>query len=122
MFVTPHEHDKTVIFGFRSNKVRFGAEVLPEWALIWLMSPNGRAEIERVSSSTAGLLTLSTGKVRRLPLPLPPVAAQRKLVDEVERRLSLVRSVEAQVNANFIRVRALRGATLKKAFESYNLE
>ena len=49
-------------------KVRLGAEVLPEWALIWMLSPTGRHEIEKVSASTSGLHTLSVGKVSRLPI------------------------------------------------------
>lgn len=33
-------------------------EVLPEWALIWMLSPGGRYEIEQMASSTSGRHTL----------------------------------------------------------------
>jgi type I restriction enzyme, S subunit len=97
-------------------KVRLAADVLPQWALNWLLSPDGRREIERVSSSTAGLHTLSTGKISRLPIPVPPLAEQRRIVAEVDRRLSIVREVEAEVNANLKRAERLRQATLARAF------
>lgn len=97
-------------------KVRFGAAVMPQWALMWLLSPSGRREIENVSSSTSGLHTLSTGKVSQLPIPVPPLEVQRILIDEVDRRLSIVRGVEAQVEANLKRAQALRQAVLAKAF------
>jgi type I restriction enzyme S subunit len=97
-------------------KVRFGSRVKPQWALIWLLSPGGRHEIESVSSSTSGLHTLSTGKVARLPIPVPPVAEQRRIVAEVDRRLSIVREVEAEVDANLKRAQALRQAVLAQAF------
>jgi type I restriction enzyme, S subunit len=61
-----------------------------------------------VSSSTSGLHTLSTGKVSRLPIPVPPVEEQRGIVAEVDRRLSSVREVEAEVDANLKRPGALR--------------
>ncbi|WP_300338614.1 restriction endonuclease subunit S [Accumulibacter sp.] len=97
-------------------KVRFSDEVLPKWALTWLLSPGGRHEIEQVSSSTSGLHTLSTGKVARLPFPLPPLAEQHRIVAEVDRRLSIVREVESEVDANLKRAQVLRQATLAKAF------
>lgn len=97
-------------------KVRFGSHVTPQWALTWLLSPGGRREIESMSSSTSGLHTLSTGKVARLPIPVPPVADQHRIVAEVDRRLSIVREVEAEVDANLKRAqavlaRAFAGAT-----------
>lgn len=97
-------------------KVRFRAEVLPEWALLWLLSPRGHHEIGQVSSSTSGLHTLSTGKVSRLPLPLPSYAEQQQIVAEVDRRFSFVRELEAEVDANLKRAQALRQATLSRAF------
>lgn len=97
-------------------KVRFGVRVTPRWALTWLLSPAGRQEIEGVSSSTSGLHTLSTGKVARLPIPVPPVIEQHRIVAEVDRRLSIVREVEAEVDANLKRAQALRQAVLARAF------
>jgi len=99
-------------------KVRFGSRVTPHWALTWLLSPGGRHEIEQVSSSTAGLHTLSTGKVARLPIPIPPVREQHRIVAEVDRRLSIVREVEAEVDANLKRAQALRQSVLERAFSS----
>ena len=97
-------------------KVRLAADVLPQWALIWLLSPDGRREIERVSSSTAGLHTLSTGKISRLPIPVPPLTEQHRIVAEVDRSLSIVREVEAEVDANLQRAHALRQAVLRRSF------
>ena len=97
-------------------KVRLGPEVEPPWALNWLLSPGGRHEIEQVSSSTSGLHTLSTGKIGRLPIPLPPIVQQRQIVAEVDRRLSIVREVEAEVDANLKRAQALQQAVLARSF------
>ena len=51
-----------------------------------------------------------------ITVPLPPYPEQLRIVDEVERRLSLVREVEVEVDANLKRAQALRQATLSKAF------
>ena len=89
----------------------------PDWMLNWLISPGGRKQIELVSSSTTGLHTLSSGKVGRLPIPLPPVAEQKRIVLEIDRRLSLIRGVESEVDANLKRAQALRQSTLSSAFQ-----
>lgn len=99
-------------------KVRFGADVLPRWALTWLLSPGGRHEVEQVSSSTSGLHTLSTGKIGRLPIPVPPLAVQRRIVAEVDRRMSIVAEVEAEVERNVVRAAAMRAASLDRTFGS----
>ncbi len=49
-------------------------------------------------------------------IPVPPVAQQHRIVAEVERRLSIVREVEAEVDANVKRAQALRQAVLQRAF------
>ncbi len=96
-------------------KVRLHA-ANPNWVLVWLLSPNGRHEIELVSSSTSGLHTLSVGKVSRLPVPVPPMPDQERIVAEVDRRLSLAREVGAEVDANLKRAERLRQSILAAAF------
>ena len=55
--------------------------------------------------------------MQALPVPLPPLAEQEEIVSEIERRLSLLREVEAEVEANLKRAARLRQAILKRAFE-----
>jgi type I restriction enzyme S subunit len=52
-----------------------------------------------------------------MPVSLPPLAEQRRIVAEVERRLSVVAEVEATVAANLKRAERLRQSVLKRAFE-----
>ena len=59
---------------------------------------------------------LNLSLVRAVAVPLPPVAEQVRIVAEVDRRLSLVRSVESEVDANLKRARALRQSVLSSAF------
>jgi type I restriction enzyme, S subunit len=55
--------------------------------------------------------------LKSLPIPLPPLAEQKRIVEEVERRLSVVEEMEAVVEANLKRAACLRQSILKKAFE-----
>jgi type I restriction enzyme, S subunit len=53
---------------------------------------------------------------RQMPVVLPPVTEQLRIVAEVDRRLSIVREVETEVDANLKRAQALRQAVLARAF------
>lgn len=97
-------------------KVRLVIALLNKWILFWLLSPIGRHFIEKVSSSTSGLYTLSVNKVGDLPIIVPSLAEQEQIIAEVERRLSVIDKLEATVEANLTRADRLRQAILACAF------
>ena len=69
---------------------------------------------ELCSGSTRDFLN---GKIlRSIVFPLPPLAEQRRIVAEVERRLSVIQQAESAVEANLTRAERLRQSILKRAF------
>jgi type I restriction enzyme S subunit len=56
------------------------------------------------------------GRLNEVKIPLPLRRRQHRIVAEVDRRLSIVREVEAEVDANLKRAQALRQAVLARAF------
>jgi len=60
---------------------------------------------------------LNLGILKSLPIPLPPLEEQRRIVAEVERRLESMRAVEAAVEVGLKRAGRLRQAVLRSAFE-----
>jgi len=82
----------------------------------WIVSTsNGRKILEALAYG-AGKPGLSLGQLRSLAVPLPTLAEQHRIVTEVDRRLSLVREVEAQVETNLKRAESLRQSILQQAF------
>jgi type I restriction enzyme S subunit len=92
-------------------------ELLPTFIASYWNSPEGSRRVMHVASSTSGLYTLSVSKVSQLPIPIPPVAEQRRIIAEVERRFSVIDELEAVIAANLKRSDRLRQAILKHAFE-----
>ena len=76
-----------------------------------------RNYIKSVVSQQVGQANVNGTKLSNMPIPLPPLDEQRQIVTEVERRLSVVREVEAAVEAGLVRAGRLRQAVLRSAFE-----
>jgi len=55
--------------------------------------------------------------VRNIMIPLPPLAEQLKIVEEIEHQLSVADETEKVVDQNLKRSKRLRQSILKKAFE-----
>jgi type I restriction enzyme S subunit len=51
-----------------------------------------------------------------MPIAMPPPYEQARIVAEVDRRLSIVREVEAEIDANLKRALTLRRGVLARAF------
>jgi type I restriction enzyme, S subunit len=87
----------------------------PQWAFWLFSSPIGQQQIKTNASATT-LPILNKSKFEALEFPVPSLAAQTRIVAEVERRLSVVEELESVVTANLQRATRLRQSILQKAF------
>lgn len=98
-------------------KGRPNGKMLPKYALYYLMSNYGRNQIYKVASSTSGLYTLSTNKIRNLQISYCNLAAQQKIISMIEEKISLCKSIEKAIDQSLQQAEALRQSILKQAFE-----
>ena len=103
---------------FESNMMRMALapNVLPRYVELYLCSAVGRQRLTSRAKWAINQASINQVDVQATPIPLPPLAEQRHIVAEVDRRLSIVREVEAEVDANLQRAQALRQAVLAQAF------
>jgi len=97
---------------------RAGPRILNRLLAYWLMTPPVQRRIERTAKATAGQYNVQVSTCRKLVLPIPPLDEQHGIVAELDRRLSTVREVEAEVDATLRRAQMLRQAVLGWAFAS----
>lgn len=71
-----------------------------------------------LTTGSTGRRKLTKGALMAAPIRVPSLSKQREIVAEVDRRLSLVRSVGDEVDANLKRGQALRQSVLASAFSS----
>ena len=98
-------------------RVRVDPEVVePAFFQIVFRSPTFQRFLFERSAGAAIPNLRGVGQLKAIPVPVPPLSEQRQVIAEVDRRLSIVREVEAEVDANQKRAQALRRAVLAKAF------
>jgi type I restriction enzyme S subunit len=97
-------------------RVRLGERLLPRFVEAYWNSPIGQLHVQAVASSTSGLYTLSVRKIAALSVPIPSVEEQGRIVEEVERRMSVASEIASAIDGNLKRTERLRQAILRKAF------
>ena len=106
----------TASFASYLIRVIFLDRLFPDYVCTYINSQHGRAYISQVKSQQVGQANVNGTKLAAMPIPLPPSAEQRRIVAEVERRLSVIQQAEAAVEASMIRAERLRQSILKQAF------
>lgn len=90
---------------------------IPRYLEAVLNVGTSRDYLARRVRTTAGQSGVSGSDLKRMPVPVAPLAEQRRIVEEVERRLSVVEDMERAIEANLQRAERLRQSILKRAFE-----
>ena len=90
-------------------------EVQPEF-ISWWGNSFGQKFFERSGKQTTNLASINLSVLSSFPVPVPPAAEQRRIVAEVERRLSVIQQAETAVAASLQRAERLRQSILKQAF------
>lgn len=111
-FAVPHYFASYLL---RFRFVEF--ETLPRWLHLYTSAPPGRDFIERNAASSAGQNNISLRLMHAMPISLPPLREQRRIVAEVERRLSVVDELGIAIEHSLRRAERLRQSVLKRAFE-----
>jgi type I restriction enzyme S subunit len=97
-----------------SAAIRLDAQLCtPEWLFYVLMARYGET---RRAGSGAQQPALNRARVQALRIPLPPLEDQGRLVEDIERQLSLSDTLTAGIDRTRRRSAALRRSILEQAF------
>lgn len=89
--------------------------ILPEYMLYLLKSWRFRRFVDGLNSGSL-IQHMFTSQLAAFVFPLPPLAEQKRIVEEVERRLTAVEELEAVLAANLKRAERLCQSILQRAF------
>jgi type I restriction enzyme, S subunit len=97
-------------------RVRPNALLNPSYLEAVWNSPQNRRNLTRLASSSSGLYTLSVSKLKTLYIPVPSLARQAKLVDELSVVRDARRRLDVHIRAVSTKTGLLRRALLNAAF------
>ena len=97
-------------------RVRPGPSLDPGYLALYWNAPHTASVLRDVASSTSGLYTLSTAKVKSIPIPLAPLPEQRRIAEEVDQQLEKHSRLEQSIRHALDRLRAARRSVLAVAF------
>jgi type I restriction enzyme S subunit len=97
-------------------RVRPQDVLLPEYLEAVWNSPQNRARLSEVASSTSGLHTLSVSKLKQLSIPVPTIERQRELVAAVSEVRGSRRRLSKAIATAAARKGALQRSLLSAAF------
>jgi type I restriction enzyme S subunit len=89
----------------------------PELLSFFINSLYGRRYIASVVSQQVGQANVNGTKLSLMPIPLIPLPEQKKIVEEIETRLSIADNIEKIVEQSLKQSERLRQSILKRAFE-----
>jgi type I restriction enzyme S subunit len=90
--------------------------VLASYLLYVLNGPLGRRQADDAATGSAHP-HINVGEIRSYRVPLPPHAEQQRIVEEIQRCLSITDGILLSLAKNLHRAERLRQAILKQAFE-----
>jgi type I restriction enzyme S subunit len=104
---------------FQNTLVRFRAiESLNErYALIVFRAYFHNGRFQKIAAWTTNIAHLGAGRFAALEFPLPPLAEQERIVDEVERLLTMADAVAVSSREKRAHIARLRQSILRWAFE-----
>lgn len=110
--------DNDVIFPDTMIRVRLNPGVVDEryFTYIW-NSHHVRCQIESTARTTAGIHKISQSDIEEFTLSVPDLATQGKIVEELDRQLTVQSVLARETEVTLARAGRLRQSILKRAFE-----
>jgi len=90
--------------------------ILPSFLQMSLNAPQTRMPIERNARSTSGVHNINSGEVKAVPVELPPIEEQLKIMTAVDDAFQKIVDLERWCETELKRSASLRQSILKDAF------
>ena len=90
--------------------------VLPEFVLYYLNSPIGNQIMQERARTTAGLYSLSTGKIKKIPIPQAPIDEQKEIVRILDEIFAKEQQAQSVVESVLADIELLKKSILARAF------
>ena len=86
-----------VLYNNNILRARFSVEPISRILDVWMRSPVGKSELEKLKSGTTNVWAIYQGKLEGLVCPIPPLAEQHRIVARVGELMALCDQLKASL-------------------------
>lgn len=110
---------KSLMLSDKTLRITFSNQLDKYYVLYFLRSQMGRKQIQSFSTGNQeSMRNIGQASIRSIQIVLPlDIQIQKKVVQEIESRLSVCDNIESSIEQSLQQAEALRQSILKKAFE-----
>ncbi len=109
---------KPMIFSDSLIQLRPKTElIVPEYLAFFINSQQGRKQIEKFCSTTAGNYSINGTNLKKTIIAFPLLLEQKQIMVKIEERLSLIENDEKIIDLSLKNIDIMRKSILKQAFE-----
>lgn len=110
---------KNVMLSDKTLRIIFSKQIIPDYALYYLRSKEGRKQIQFYSNGNQeSMRNIGQIGIKSISIPIPGnTDLQIQIIQEIESRLSVCDKIEETIESSLQQAEALRLSIIKKAFE-----
>jgi type I restriction enzyme S subunit len=105
---------------FASYLIRYrlvNPETFQKWVITLWHNHHVRSLIEKKAATSAGQYNINIGILDNVPIPIPPLAEENRIINEIDTRITISAKLEKIIEDCLKRSEILRQAILSKAFK-----
>ncbi|MCK5819604.1 MAG: restriction endonuclease subunit S, partial [Psychromonas sp.] len=95
-----HESETPMLYNNNILRAKFSEHILSFMLDIWMRSPSGKTELEKIKSGTTNVWAIYQGKLGLLYCLIPPLAEQHRIVAKVDELMLLCDHLEQQTESS----------------------
>lgn len=91
--------EPSILFPDIIIRARFNAKMIPEYAREFIQTKPGKTYFQQNARTAVGMWKIGGADIANLPIPLPPLSIQRKIVERVAKRRDEIARLKADAKA-----------------------
>jgi len=116
VLIIPKIYKKGII-NPRLIKISPNQEIISSKYLKYYIESSFAKQIFKIKSHGGTMDILNMSILKELPIPLPSLKLQQKIIKEIESKFSIMNNIREIINRSLLKSEQFRGSILKKAFE-----
>jgi len=111
------ENIETCVFESKNIRLKLNKELIESKFLHYWLQLYTNHYVNNIAKQTVGQATITQKQLSSMPIPYANKVEQRKIIDQIEKNITLISKYLKDINHNVSRAKKVRESILEKAFK-----